>query len=128
MKGWTQVSAILLLAGAAIAVAAMVRGAGGFSWNWFYPWVLLPYLLMSACVWLPRHPSRARARAGVIASLLVLAFSAWFYINAMWLSSSSTAALVFVFAPAWLTLGGLVIWGLAWWLGTLWNPRGPSTP
>lgn len=116
MNRWIGVSIGLLLAAACIAVAAMVHGAQGFQWNWFYPWVLLPYLLLLVCFSLPRSPSAARAKAGGLASLIVLVLTAWFYIDAMWVSTSSTSALVFVFTPALLTVVGFIVWGIAWWL------------
>lgn len=116
MSRWTGVSTAFLLAAACVAVAALVHGAGRFQWNWFYPWVLMPYLLLLACFALSRAPSIARTRASAVASLLVLVLTAWFYVDAMWLSTSSTSALVFVFTPALLTAVGLICWGLMWWL------------
>lgn len=123
MNRWAKLSAGLLLAAAATTVAAMVHGAQGLRWSGFYPWVLSPYVLLAICFCWPRSPSVARARAGAIAALCVLVASAWFYIDAMWFSVSSTSALVFVFTPALLVVGGLVVWGLAWWTATLWGAK-----
>jgi len=33
----------------------------------------------------------------------------------MWFSASSTSALIFIFAPAYLFAGGLILWGIAWY-------------
>lgn len=116
MNRRSAVTAGLLLLAAGVAVVAMVHGAGGLYWNWFYPWVLLPYALLFVVFCLTSNPSPARALAGAVAAVLVLLSSAWFYIDAMWLSTSSTSALVFVFTPAWLIVGGLLAWALAWCL------------
>jgi hypothetical protein len=47
---------------------------------------------------------------------MVLAFTCWFYIGAMWFSRSSTSALIFIVAPVYLLVGGLIVWGSAWFL------------
>ena len=103
-----------LIATAVVAVAAMTHGAGKFEWNSFYPWVLAPYVILLVVFVLPRGQTNARALAGCVAAVLVLLFTAWFYIGAMWFSASSTAALIFIFAPGYLLVGGLVVWGIAW--------------
>jgi hypothetical protein len=41
------VTALALTVAAIVAIAAMVRGAGKFEWNGFYPWVLAPYALLA---------------------------------------------------------------------------------
>lgn len=123
MDRWNRVTTALLLAGAVVAVAAMSHGAGQLSWNWFYPWVLMPYFLLFACFCLLRNPSLARARAGAVGSALVLVFTAVFYVDAMWFSKSSTSALVFVFTPLLLTVGGLVAWALVWWILSRFNVK-----
>src|SRR5438105_6328870 len=94
----------------------MIHGAGKFEWNAFYPWVIGPYIVLLGVLCLPRDQTSARAFAGCVTAVLVLAFTCWFYIGAMWFSSSSTSALIFVFAPAYLFVGGLMVWGVAWYL------------
>ena len=98
---------ISLLAAAGVAVAAMIHGAGKFEWNGF---VLL------AVFGLPRGQTDARLFAGCVAAVSVFACTCWFYVGAMWFSSSSTSALIFVFGPIYLFVGGLVVWGIAWFL------------
>lgn len=105
-----------LLAASAVAVSAMIHGAEKFEWNGFYPWVMGPYVLLVLIFVFPLHQSKARSVAGCVAAILVLAFTCLFYINAMWFSDSSTSALIFIFAPMYLLVGGLVAWGLAWLL------------
>lgn len=104
---------VILLAASAVAVAALIHGAGKFEWSWFYPWVIGPYGVLLLIFCLPSRQSDARSVAGRIAAVLVLTFTCLLYIDAMWLSVSSTSALIFIFAPAYLLVGGLVSWGLA---------------
>jgi len=106
----------LLLIASIVAVAAMIHGAGKFEWNGLYPWVVGPYILLALIFCLPFSQSAGRAVAGCIAATLLLAFTCWFYIDAMWISVSSTSALVFLFAPAYLFAGSLIVWGLAWFV------------
>jgi hypothetical protein len=106
----------LLLAAAAIAMTAMIHGAGKFEWNGLYPWVIGPYIVLLLIFCLPVHQSRSRSIAGCIAALAVLLFTGLFYIDAMWISISSTSALVFIFAPGYLFIGGLLVWALSWFL------------
>jgi len=115
-----------LLAAAVVAVSAMVHGAGKFEWNVFYPWVVGPYIVLFLVFWLPRSQSAARASAGCAAAVMVLLYSCWSYIGAMWFSASSTSALVFIFAPIYLLVGGLIVWGMAWFLIAKINPGRPA--
>jgi hypothetical protein len=105
---------VVLLAASVVAVSAMIHGAGKFEWSWFYPWVIGPYGVLLLIFCLPARQSDARSVAGRIAAVLVLTFTCLLYIDAMWVSVSSTSALIFIFAPVYLFVGGLVSWGLAW--------------
>jgi hypothetical protein len=106
---------VTLIAASAVALSAMVHGAGKFEWNVFYPWVLGPYIVLLAIFCFPRGQSDARAFAGCVTAAAVLVFTSWLYIDAMWFSVSSTSALVFIFAPAYLLVGGIIMWGIAWY-------------
>jgi hypothetical protein len=108
------VSVLSLAAASGVAVAAMVHGAGKFEWNGFYPWVIGPYVVLLLLFILPRAQADARAFAGSVAAVTVLVFTCWLYVGAMWFSRSSTSALIFIFGPAYLFVGGLIVWGVAW--------------
>jgi hypothetical protein len=118
MRGASVAVIILALAAASlVALSAMIHGAGGkFELSWFYAWVIGPYIVLLGVFGLPRSQSQARAFAGAMTALVVLLFTCWFYIGAMWFSTSSTSALIFIFAPAYLFVGGIVVWGIAWTL------------
>ena len=108
------ITVIGFIAASGVALAAMIHGAGKFEWNGFYPWVVGPYIVLLAVFCFPRRQTDARAFAGCVATVIILLFTCWFYIGAMWFSSSSTSALIFIFAPIYLFVGGLVVWGIAW--------------
>lgn len=116
MRTSERITVVSLLAASAVAVSAMIHGAGKFEWNWFYPWVIGPYVLLVLIFVFPVRQSEARSVAGCAAAILVLAFTCLFYIDAMWFSVSSTSALIFIFAPMYLLVGGLAAWGLTWLL------------
>jgi uncharacterized membrane protein YesL len=116
MKTSSKATVGLLLAAAALAVAAMIHGAGKFEWSPFYVWVLSPYIVLALIFVLPVSQSHARSVAGCSAAAMVLAFTGLLYIDAMWISVSSTSALIFIFAPAYLFVGGLIVWGLVWFV------------
>ena len=116
MKTSAKVTLALLLAASVVAVAAMIHGAGKFEWSGFYPWVVGPYFVLSLIFCLPFSQPRARSLAGCVSAAAVLAFTMLFYIEAMWISTSSTSALVFIFTPMYLFMGGLILWILAWFV------------
>lgn len=116
MKSSTKASVVLLLAASVVAFCAMVHGARKFEWSWFYPWVIGPYIVLLLVFCVPTHQTRAKSIAGCTAASMVLAFTCLFYVDAMWISVSSTSALIFIFAPMYLLVGGLVVWGLAWFI------------
>jgi hypothetical protein len=115
-KAVALVTILSLIAAVGVALAAMIHGAGKLEWNGFYPWVLGPYLILAAMFCLRSDQTAAKALAGCVASVAVLAFSTWLYVGAMWFSRSSTSALIFAFGPAYLFIGGLAVWGIAWFL------------
>jgi hypothetical protein len=107
---------VSLIAASTVALSAMVHGAGKFEWNGFHPWVLGPYIVFLGVFGLPLGQTGARAFAGCVAAVMVLLFSCWFYVGAMWFLVSSTSALIFIFAPIYILVGGLIVWGIAWFL------------
>lgn len=112
----TKATIGLLLAASIVAVASMIHGAGKFEWSGFYPWVVGPYIILALIFCLPPSQPRARSLAGCVTAAVVLAFTSFFYIDAMWCSTSSTSALIFIFAPVYLFVGGLIIWVATWFL------------
>jgi hypothetical protein len=114
--GAIAVTVLSFIAASIVAVAAMIHGAGKFAWNGFYPWIIGPYIVLLAVFCRPRDQTSARAFAGCVAAVMVLVFTCWFYIGAMWFSKSSTSALIFIVAPVYLLVGGLIVWGSAWFL------------
>jgi hypothetical protein len=109
----TIVERLSLIAAAVVAFSAMVHGAGVFAFNLFYPWVIGPYIFFLVLFALPWGKGRGRTLAGCITALLLFLFTCFFYIDAMWIHVSSTSALIFIIAPAYLLVGGLVTYGLA---------------
>jgi uncharacterized membrane protein YesL len=116
MKISTKVITGLLLIASVVAVAAMIHGAGKFEWSRFHPWVIGPYIILALIFCLPLSQSHARSVAGCVSAAVVLAFTCLFYIDAMWVSVSSTSALIFIFAPVYLFAGGLIVWGITWFV------------
>jgi hypothetical protein len=114
--GAIAIIVVSLIAASTVALSAMIHGAGKFEWNGFYPWVIGPYMVLLGVFGLPRSQTEARAFAGSVTAVMVLLFTCWFYIGAMWFSASSTSALIFIFAPVYLFVGGLIVWGVAWFL------------
>ena len=122
--GAVAITVVSLIAASIVALSAMIHGAGKFEWNLFYPWVIGPYLVLLAVFGLPFSQTDARAFAGCVSAVLVLLFTCWFYIGSMWFSASSTSALIFVFGPIWLFVGGLLVWGISWFvIARMYRPK-----
>jgi predicted small secreted protein len=116
MKKRALLTAAFLLAAALISAGAMIQGAGMPVWNRFFAWATGPYILLLLIfifVW-PTRQSHARATASILAAATVLFFTCLFYIYAMWLSAAAASAIIFMFAPAYLFIGGMVGWGVTW--------------
>ena len=99
-----------------VAIAAMIHGAGKLEWNSFYPWVLAPYFALFAVQVLPRSQSEPRRIANCVTAGLAFLLTCWFYIESFWFSASSTSALIIIFAPIYLLVGGAIVWGVTWFL------------
>jgi len=110
------ITVVSLIVASGVAISAMIHGAGKFEWNSFYPWVIGPYIVLLTIFGFPFNQTDARAFAGCLTAVMVLLFTCWFYIGAMWFSGSSTSALIFIFAPIYLFVGGLMVWGISWFL------------
>jgi len=91
----------------------MQHGAGSsIEWNWFYPWVLSPYLLLGALIATVGAKSRSTRLASLIAAIAVSLGASYLYVDAMYFHVSSTSALIFVFVPPYCLLGGLAIFAV----------------
>ena len=110
-----------------IGIAAAVVGAVGTlaimlhatSWQVadaitlaFLLWACLPYivLLISNFRIHRRGPSFASAIAILAASLLVVTFSLWLYYDSVYVSETSTSALIFVFLPGYALVATGIIY------------------
>jgi len=104
---------LALLLGGGFTLVAMQHGAGWkFEWSWFYPWALSPYVVYFLFSRRAEKGSPYALIAGVIGAVLMLAFTGLVYGNFMWFSKSSTGALVFIFAPFWMLVGGPLVLAL----------------
>jgi len=110
----TAIGLCTLTASAVFSIWIMLQGAGGtFRWSWFYPWVLSPYVAFGIlCVKLAHRSSTSR-RAALVAAVIVSVISVYAYVNAMLVDVSSTSALIFVFMPLYLFIGGFAVFGVS---------------
>ncbi len=125
MKSKLQTIQIFALAiSAIVTVWAMLRAADwqvDFAAIALISWAISPYVVLyTVSVLLARYTSLPKAAlvSGVV-SVLMLAFTLLIYIGTAGGDSSSTDALVFIFVPIWLYIGGfalLVVGLLAAWI------------
>jgi hypothetical protein len=107
-----------LVLAAAITLFSMLHGAGWkFEWSWFYPWTLSPYAVFLVLVLAVRNATRANQVAGVIAAVMILLLASFMYLDAMFVHVSSTSALIFIFGPFYLMVGGTVAFMIATLVG-----------
>jgi len=94
----------------------MIWGLGHFG---FLAWTLSPYAVFFALSrWWGKHTPLAPL-AGCFASVLMLAASVYVYVDSMFVHTSSTSALVFLFFPFYLMVGGPLLFALGMVLGLL---------
>jgi hypothetical protein len=106
------IAVMLMVAAAATTWLLMYRATG-----WHTPfdimmlWSLAPYVLFAVYALSPRkrYPADAAARASFWACFAVFGYTLASYLHASFLSRSSTSGLVFIGAPLWALLGGLVL-------------------
>ena len=113
-----------LLASAAFAIWIMLQGTGGkFEWSWFYPWVLSPYFAFGFLCIASASRTAAYRRSALVTAVIVSIVSIYTYVNATLDCESSTAALIFVFMPLYLLIGGLAVFGISTLIGRLLRAR-----
>ncbi len=99
----------MMLVGSVITWLLMYRASGWvIRFDLLIAWALLPYATLSlyALVRSRHDPSGARTRASFWACLVALVFALWAYLDASFVHLSSTSALVFLFVPLYVLLGG----------------------
>jgi hypothetical protein len=101
---------VLLLLSSIVSSLRMLRASG---WNleiWQdCAWVVLPYVIFF-CVSFLMKKSPLIDLSICITSLFMLIFTFLFYID---ISSTSTACLIFLFAPFYLSIGSPVLFGIS---------------
>jgi hypothetical protein len=92
-------TAVVLALGSLVTLGALFQGGGSLSSliSGFTVWALIPYGLFFASRTFAR--TRGRALATLIVSGVSSAFGAFVYVDAMYVHTSSTSALVFIFIP-----------------------------
>ena len=103
-----EISAVILAALSAVFFMGYASQWGFKAMTTFLLWVLSPYgvyLLFSAYLY-DRHFSPALPICACITSVLILAFTLWIYISALFIHVHSTSGLVFLSAPFLLLIGG----------------------
>jgi len=99
-----------LAVAAVVTLWSMLYGAlWKFEWSWFYPWALSPYLVLVIVFVAAGNRSKSTQIASVVAGVAVLLFASFLYLDAMLVHVSSTSALVFVFGPLYLLVGGTLV-------------------
>jgi integral membrane sensor domain MASE1 len=108
------IEAVSLTLAAVFTFVTMLYGAGWkLEWSGFYPWALSPYFGFFVLSRFAGRFSSFAAGAGCIAAAVMLAFTLFAYGDGMYIHTSSTSALIFIFAPLYLLVGGLVVFGIA---------------
>jgi len=88
----------------------------GFKLNGFVFWALVPYAVYFVLSRFILTQSSFSTLAGCIVAALMLVFTLVVYIDGFFVHTSSTSALLFLFVPLFLLIGGPVVLGLV--LGT----------
>ena len=128
--GITKVVALVI--STIIAVRAALVASGGRvdpTLLVFLLWIVSPYALFLLISWIFERFTKAPARHGIacVVAILMLAFSMLAYTGPA--DTSSTYGLIFIFAPLWLHVGGLAIFGICLllaWLAKLAQGRASS--
>jgi hypothetical protein len=116
----------ILAIAALLTIYAMLHAAG---WQLsagrvaFVVWALTPYLVVATVIRAVGSKSGASRIASVISSAAVLVFAAFMYVDAIFIHVSSTSALIFLFAPLYLTVGGVMLFVVITVVGNKWSAR-----
>lgn len=107
-----------LVLAAAVTLWSMLHGARWkFEWSWFYPWAVSPYAVFLVLVLITRKATKSAQLASTIASVMILLFASFMYVDAMFVHVTSTSALIFIFGPFYLMVGGTVTFIIATLVG-----------
>jgi hypothetical protein len=116
MKKEIAATFLVLLASAGVTIWRMLHAAGEspeMGIIFFIIWAISPYLCFWAAVYLlSRYTSLSGILvSGLVVSLLMLGFTVLTYVALD--DTSSTYALVFIFVPIWLYIGGFGLLGIS---------------
>ena len=109
MKLLTRVALGMMLVAAVATWFLMFRASSWtIGFDWIIAWALLPYAALSLYTLArSRHDfSGAGGKASFWACLVALVFALWAYVDASFAHLSSTSALVFLFVPLYVLVGG----------------------
>ena len=118
----TIIARLALAVGVLVTIAAMVLAGGSAAalLSGFTIWALLPYALLLASSRLAG--TRGRVLTVCIVSVVASAFAVAAYADALFIDSSSTGALVFLFVPLYQAIAVAIL------LATLFFSRGTREP
>jgi hypothetical protein len=109
VKPLTRLAVAMMLVAGVVTWLLMYRASGWvIRFDLMIAWALLPYAALSLYALVRSHhdPSGARTKASFWACLIALVFALWVYLDASFVHLSSTSALVFLFVPLYILIGG----------------------
>jgi len=98
--------------------------AGGYKLDGWVFWVISPYASFYIFSRFIQSPSPFAIKASFYVALLMLLFTVVVYVGGVFVSTSSTSALVFYFVPICLLIGGPIVLGLLWGIHKIANRHG----
>jgi hypothetical protein len=101
-----ELASLVLAAGFALACLFY---AGGYKLDGWIFWLISPYASFYIFSRFIQTPGPAAVKAGFIVALLMLLFTVVVYFSSIFVSTSSTSGIVFLFVPACLLVGAPVL-------------------
>jgi hypothetical protein len=102
----------LLTASLAVVLIGLDASDWDFRFDGIYAWLVSPYVIFF-CVSFLMKRTRLNIWVNCIASFLMLAITLLIYIDGMYIHTSSTSALIFIFVPIYLLFGIPVFMGIS---------------
>lgn len=97
---------------ASVLTLASLLYLSGYELNGFYLWALSPYVGFFIFSRFITTPSSFAALAGCIVAVLMFVLTVFVYIDGLFVHTSSTSSLLFLFVPLYLLIGGPLAFGL----------------